>query len=472
MDEQMREWALRVLFPEKYIFFRSRKDQGGFCTGCGQWVDLESPEHRVMAECPRCGKAMMVGSWYGRKWMMRLCECIMVQPLEKGVLVREAYMHLDFENEKPRLWLEDTDVAIFADGGFEREVNVDYRGWRPVKSIKRKSREKWVMTGDLDGTQFENCPVREFVTGTGLHPSLLLRLYQRKPKVEHLVRAGLYEVVKDVVHGKKGINWSGRRPRDMLGLSNPETKTVAKRQYGLDAVRIYKQYPGLFDLEQDERILKYICNNGILHQMKEELFEEDVKYIRRQMQKIGTAFSTTYILLRDTRRMLEETGHEMIGQNLYPPKLQEAHDRAMQEKRAMEREEKEKQWEREQPVWDRIAKKLSPLCWEDGGLLIRPVASRLELVREGDILEHCVATYAERLKREDSYILLIRKTDEPDKPYFTLNLSPDGKIIQCHGYKNDRFLQGGTRPDEIKDFEQRWMREKVTKWLKTRRKGA
>ena len=138
----------------------------------------------------------------------------------------------------------------------------------------------------------------------------------------------------------------------------------------------------------------------------------------------------------------------------------------------MEREEKEKQWEREQPVWDRIAKKLSPLCWEDGGLLIRPVASRLELVREGDLLEHCVATYAERLKREDSYILLIRKTDEPDKPYFTLNLSPDGKIIQCHGYKNDRFLPGGTRPDEIKEFEQRWMREKVTKWLKTRRKGA
>lgn len=472
MDEQMREWALRVLFPEKYIFFRNRKDQGGFCTGCGQWVDLESPEHRVMAECPRCGKAMMVGSWYGRKWMMRVSSCIMVQPLGRGALVRESFVHLDFEEERPRLWLEDTDIIIFEDGKFEREVNYDYRGWRSVKSLKRASPEKWVMTGNLDGTQFENCPVKQFVDGTGLHPSLLLRLYQRKPKVEHLVRAGLYEVVKDVVHGKKGINWSGRRPRDMLGLTGPEVRIAAEKQCGLDEIRVYRQYPGLFDLERDAKELRDINLCGMLDDAEKDTFAGDVKYIRRQMAKTGYRFDRIYMLLRDTRRMLEETGHELIGQNLYPPKLQEAHDRAMQQKKAMEREKKEKQWETEQPIWDRIAKKLSPLCWEDGGLMIRPVASRMELVREGDMLEHCVASYADDLKREESYILLIRRTAEPETPYFTLNLSPDGRIIQCHGYKNDRLLPGGTRPEEIKKFEQRWLREKVAKWLKTRRKGA
>ena len=104
--------------------------------------------------------------------------------------------------------------------------------------------------------------------------------------------------------------------------------------------------------------------------------------------------------------------------------------------------------------------------------MIRPVASRMELVREGDMLEHCVASYADDLKREESYILLIRRIEDPETPYFTLNLSPDGRIIQCHGYKNDRLLPGGTRPEEIKKFEQKWMREKVAKWLKTRRKGA
>lgn len=56
-------------------------------------------------------------------------------------------------------------------------------------------------------------------------------------------------------------------------------------------------------------------------------------------------------------------------------------------------------------------------------------------------------------------ILFIRRTSEPDKPYFTLELSPDGKIVQCRGNHNCAY------PEGVKAFLERWQ-----KWMKEKKK--
>ena len=62
-----------------------------------------------------------------------------------------------------------------------------------------------------------------------------------------------------------------------------------------------------------------------------------------------------------------------------------------------------------------------------------------DLVREGQILEHCVGrmNYDQKFVREESLIFFIRTKDSPNTPLVTVEYSPSRKkILQCYG-KND-----------------------------------
>lgn len=473
MPAHARKWAKTCLFRKLYIFYDRKSATEGFCTGCEQVVPLqERAVHKKNTICPNCGVATMVASWYGRKWMQEHDVCLIIQPMGKGLLLRESGCYASYESGRfEPIWYDD-DLTLFSGGSYIREINNDYRGWHTVKQLKRKAGSRLVMFDNLNGTEFENCPLHTFINGVGSHPAKFIRMYQRRPKIEHLVRAGLFRVVQDILNGMNGINWKGRRPRDMLGLTGPEVQSVRIYNHGLKEIGLYKKYPDLFQLDRDAVILQNLNGYDFRWIWSESDFRFAVKYAQKNIRRGMPTYRVGSWLL-DTRRMLTELGHDMTKPyNWYPPDLEKAHERALKDYRALQRAKSEKEWEKEQDIWDRIAEKLSPLCWEDGGLMIRPVASRKELVREGDMLEHCVASYADQIKRENSYILLIRRTDDPETPYFTLNLSPDGRIIQCHGYKNDRLLPGSIRPQEIRDFEKRWLAKKVEPWLKGKRKDV
>ncbi len=85
------------------------------------------------------------------------------------------------------------------------------------------------------------------------------------------------------------------------------------------------------------------------------------------------------------------------------------------------------------------------------GLLIKPCRSHSELLNEGELLHHCVATYANSVAAGRTCIFFIRKITEPDIPFFTLELR-DGKVLQNRGYKNC------DRTTEVIVFEKKWLK--------------
>ena len=48
-------------------------------------------------------------------------------------------------------------------------------------------------------------------------------------------------------------------------------------------------------------------------------------------------------------------------------------------------------------------------------------------------------------------IMFLRKKSEPDKPYYTIEVSRDFTIVQCRGYKNN--TAGNEKPREILKVE-------------------
>ena len=73
------------------------------------------------------------------------------------------------------------------------------------------------------------------------------------------------------------------------------------------------------------------------------------------------------------------------------------------------------------------------------------------MINEGKVLDHCVAQYARDHAKALTSIFFVRRLDEKDKPYYTLEWK-DGEINQNHGYKNKK------QTEEILAFEREWLK--------------
>ena len=78
-----------------------------------------------------------------------------------------------------------------------------------------------------------------------------------------------------------------------------------------------------------------------------------------------------------------------------------------------------------------------------------------DLVREGQILEHCVGrmNYDQKFVREESLIFFIRTKKQPDTPLVTVEYSPtQKKVLQCYGDHDSKPTE------EILDFvHKKWL---------------
>ena len=69
------------------------------------------------------------------------------------------------------------------------------------------------------------------------------------------------------------------------------------------------------------------------------------------------------------------------------------------------------------------------------GLLLVVPKTADEIKAEGAALHHCVGGYVDRVARGETNIFFVRKSAEPDKPYFTMEWN-NNHIIQCRGSHN------------------------------------
>ncbi len=95
-----------------------------------------------------------------------------------------------------------------------------------------------------------------------------------------------------------------------------------------------------------------------------------------------------------------------------------------------------------------VAEKYLPLQREQEAFVIVIARSPADLIREGDILHHCVGrmNYDQKFAREESLIFFVRNATDPDTPFVTIEYSlKSKKILQCYGEHdskpNDSILE-------------------------------
>lgn len=510
------------LKESRYLFFRSKKVRDpltgirenayfGYCTHCKREHMLDwRPQHKEKERiCPGCGSKVTTMAWgISRTHLESKCNYLVFCKNDAGEVFAHYFNVIrDYSgdptqvkttyHEKYRYYFGDGAAYRFSASRSYRPMNSPVT-WEkcqyvrdPVECAAYGTFKDYTIhpipRGFFDSTFLRHAHLRDYLKATGHKrpyeikisgqtPIEYLAFYTKNPNVENLVVSGLTHIVTERLDKNPSamkIDLSKRRPRDMLGLSQPEVLMAARERMYCSDIELYKQCRDILG-KLDGEDIKFIVEiakwgPGHLRTMMENgALRKNLSYMKRQMRRDGYRnYAEIYTQWEDYHRECRGLGYDLADAYYqYPPNLKRAHEHAMALVREQERIKNERLFAAERAQWDAYADALKDLVYSDGVLTIRPVVSRAELIDEGAKLEHCVANYATRILSGETWIFLIRRTDEPDKPYYTLNLSPECKLIQCHGYKNDENQPGRQRPQFIRDFEEKWMREVVAPWKK------
>lgn len=270
-------------------------------------------------------------------------------------------------------------------------------------------------------------------------PDLLfeyLHLYCKHPNVEYLLKSGYKHLIvarctgwwgqNNRIEYSRHINWKSNNLLKMLGLSRTEFKLLAGHEELYDEYVMWREhYPktkpkdllligSVFGHEYGT-MERFIHATGLKPQrIARYLNEHDAEphdyddYLRQCAQ---------------LRYDLHDTAISM------PRRFKEMHTRLSDLVKYNATQEMQKHFA------EHVAKRKG-LEFASGALMIRQPESVQEIIDEGKALHHCVGGYAERHANGKLHIMFIRTAEKPDVPYYTMEISTEGKIVQVRGLRN------------------------------------
>lgn len=275
------------------------------------------------------------------------------------------------------------------------------------------------------------------------------------PNIEYLLHGGLGRIADDYVSSKlkSRINWRSNDLKKMLKLSKKEIEFM-KRSEGSEYDE-YILFHKRFGSKNEDEIIRNFENykscNHIMQTISDKTklnYKQIIKYADKHKNAQGSYFILSLWL--DYLRQCEKLEYDMSDHSvLMPRKLFDAHDRTAKLIKIKNDELTAKQLKR----FDQMREGMEYVDKERGLCVILP-KSVGEIVAEGKALSHCVGGYADRHVDGKLTILFIRLVDDPETPFYTMEVDTEGKIVQCRGFANNVEMRGGKpKPDFIKDFE-------------------
>lgn len=283
----------------------------------------------------------------------------------------------------------------------------------------------------------------------GDYPIEYLRLYCKQPNLEYLIKSG-YEPFTERVTGYWGnivhieldskINWKSNNLLKMLHLNRTEFAVLKGHEAYYDAyIEWRNEMPRykpdeLFLLaevfEFDFGTARHFCESTGLKPKRIAAYLSENKIIKYDYNDYLRQCRTLKLNLHDTSINM-------------PRNFNAAHERLSE---IINYESNKRLRILMSGLYD-SRRCLEFVC---DGYVVRQPASPEEIIHEGRILHHCVGGYAERHAKGILNILFIRKMSDPDTPFYTMELSTEGNIVQVRGLRNCSMT------GEVADFVEKY----------------
>jgi hypothetical protein rflaF_05699 len=282
------------------------------------------------------------------------------------------------------------------------------------------------------------------------HTSLLymeyLRLFCRHPNAEYLMKTGYDFLIGEEYSGFWGnrlslsvspyINWKSNNLLKMLGLNRNEFKALQGRE---SIYPCYMMWRNIYTNYRTEELL--MIAETFRHE--EGTAERLTKDTGLKLRRLARYLSENKVVCRDYSDYIDQC--RKLKYDLHDTAISMPHDFTAMHTR-LSNVIKYGNSEGLAAIFRQNMESRRILEYAENGLIIRQPQSYEEIVEEGKILNHCVGGYAERHALGKLTILFLRTTDKPDVPYYTMEVSNDGRIIQVRGLRNCPMT------DEVNNF--------------------
>ena len=258
-----------------------------------------------------------------------------------------------------------------------------------------------------------------------------LRLYEKYPQTEYLVKLGLSKYIES----KQILEKVGKDKKFRKWLSNNRTDLINNIYYISAILQAYQKNRPLKEMQFYE-VAKRTLNREISFKPIRDMLNGDYKkyfdYVSKQ--KINNRLYLDYL------KACNYLGLDMNeDKNRYPHDFMFWHDVRIDEystAKAIKDEQERKELYAQFSV---IADKYLPLQHNKGDYVTIIAKSPAELIHEGNALNHCVGrmNYEQKFIREETLIFFVRPQELPEKPFVTVEYSLKQKrVLQCYAYGN------------------------------------
>lgn len=478
------ELLIEPYFPQ-YAFYENKgkkKKCDYFCTMCHDW-HLREPFrlcHNEYFTCRHCGEEVKAKALrFGRNCLERSRKFGFCFAVNGDFYIRFVTAHQCFSNNKynenpaemsPEYTYSNEYLYVYQQHAMQRfKYDIYTKKFEPLKSdgvIPSTPQgfgwywgasEKAILNGwdniillnfdCISNTNLKYSCTEDFLNKFTIQGVLKwLNIYVRHNNAEYLIKGGFENIAKMLIEGNLGmreIRWKENNLLKMLGCRKCDIEYFS--EFSATEIDLYrsvlKENPNMQNAgEFTEKLIK--LNGSIVDEVHGYgiSFKDIVKYGKNRERML---------LWRDYLSLCNRLPG--VIQELMPPHLEQAHDRAnAQVEYYTNRYEAE--------LIEKKSETLKPLLMNTETLTMLAPRSGEEIISEGRILKHCVGGYVHRHAKGDTIILFIRHKDEPLTPYFTIEVDPKTlKIMQCHGYKNERE-SNRKKPPEIVEFEKQYQK--------------
>lgn len=295
----------------------------------------------------------------------------------------------------------------------------------------------------------------KWVANRGYGTVKTIKELMRHPNLSLLINEGLSSALENVIEGMEGTNINGTNACDILGVNKSVIEILSKNING-GSYAEFKNFIDKYGIHKFNILVDYNIIN-----------RQNGRYIGHALDHIEKLVDEGYDLaelLRYTQNSVISTGRESweilgilsdyidicreinVEYKMFPNKIYKAHNEVAKLFKIKINEESEERFSRMVEINKKLEYK--------GKEYSIAIPERLEEIgKEGEGLNHCVASYTERILKGESSIFFMRKNREIDKPFITLE-TKNNEIVQARGFNNRRVDK------EEKKFLRNWAEKK------------
>lgn len=501
------DWAWEVIGKKKHYAFYDKKRDTWSRTCCkAPSGKLERTDggtkirHNDEVRCSSCGCILTA-----KKRVGHITAKSKVMVLQKIDDTKSVSRHMNVVVQ----WTEDGVRTYIAEGirmilhlGTDPKCDIYYSQSSDCWSWTRWSDMNW-WTGNPANKRTGECflypdGVKEALKGTGYAKwaelfsqmaqdnvkadyNMLMAAGIGKNVVEYLYKGRFWRLLRETVDhiGFKGNYWGalnicGKNERDVFGIRDRQKILRIRQEDGGERFVAWMRFSEKTGVKVNRETMEWLEENGVdpgdIAFIHDRMTPQQVmNYVRKQKEVSYPNMSVSGILGQwaDYISMCRVAKKDLYDEMVYRPReLKRRHDEMIvYRQKARIVQDMEKDPEKNKRFADEMEEKYpgaednlkavkGKYEYQNESYLVIVPERLVDIVKEGQALHHCAGAserYFERIMSRETYICFLRRAEEPEIPFYTIEIEPNGTIRQHRSYLDE---EPGI--EEIRGFLREW----------------